>query len=340
MMGVIQSAAAAAYGGALLLSFVGWGGVVARAAGRRAGEVTPDLCAAWGMAFLIGLGGWLNLLGAISGLVVRGLVAFGACFGALALRHAWRRSPAPRLTRPPLWLAALCVLVLARYFAAVADAGFNWDDDLQGYFVFPAKMLQLGGMGADPFSERRMVSLGGQSFLQTMVVSVLPFRYSHLIEPGVAGLMLLAMLHGYLRDRGASAVTAAVVLFAAYLFPAPRANTSGEAVLAALFLALYRTLDCAREDVTPAARCVGVPAGLVAAAMVAVKTTAAPAVALLAGSVFLWNGLARKPRWRPGCLPCSGRAERFSTRCLERASMGRVTERARRRMRDGPCRPS
>lgn len=241
------------WGGVILLSLIGWGGAL-RWAFFRHEQLDWGLKAAWGMAFSVCLGGVLNLVGAISrGLVLCFLGLGLASFVADCLRR--RKQRLPSASRSP-WttavLAAALLLAVFRYAAAVSNpqqerrvspAVFNIHDDFQGYFVFPVKMLETGSMGADPFNERRLTaSLGGQSFLHALVLSVLSPQNLHLLDPGVALLVAVGLLLGLFRQFGTPPIAAALILFCAVLLPAPTGNISALLTGLTLFLGLARTL--------------------------------------------------------------------------------------------------
>jgi len=288
------------FGLLLLASWAGWGAALERLV---VGRTTADraLHAGWGMAFAVVLGGALNLAALIS---PTGIHLFLVAGLALLACDGWRRRAstgaevrgllAGLRSRPGLALAGLVVgaMLLAAYAASVCSRDYNAHDDLQAYFVLPVKMIQTGSMGADPFSEGRLLSLGGMSFLQAIVLSVADPRYFRLVEPGVALPLAVGLLLGVARDRRASPWAA---LLAAFLFlsvPAPAKNAASLVTGLALFLTLLRTLFRGDLDENPGTRN-AVLVALVAAALCALKTTHVPACAL----TVVIAGLLR---WRNG----------------------------------------
>ena len=74
-----------------------------------------------------------------------------------------------------LLLAAFVFLI--RLSASVHTAYYQHGDDYNFYLAAPVKMAALHQYAPDPFSERRvMSSLGGNYFLQTLVLSELPLE--------------------------------------------------------------------------------------------------------------------------------------------------------------------
>lgn len=82
---------------------------------------------------------------------------------------------------------------------------FSPVDDFPAYFVFPEKMLQAGSMGPDPFCARRLESsLGGQSFLDTFVLSMLSAQNLQIVDSGVGLLLIIGLLWGNFKESGTS----------------------------------------------------------------------------------------------------------------------------------------
>ncbi|MGH9595742.1 MAG: hypothetical protein ACRD3K_02985, partial [Edaphobacter sp.] len=93
-----------------------------------------------------------------------------------------------------LLLILLVVIFIIRIAASVRAGQYQEGDDYNFYLAAPAKMLQLHHYAADPFSERRiMSSIGGNYFLQTMVLAALPLENLQMADRTL-GLFLLAFL--------------------------------------------------------------------------------------------------------------------------------------------------
>ncbi len=192
------------WGLVVLAGLAGWGRIAERLAGSR--RLGWGMRGALGMAVAVVAGGFLNLAGVISPSLVLVFVAAGA--GAAAWKD---RTPEPgRRPRRP-WEPAFVVgvllatgLGLLQYSGSVCGTidttnerpPFDVHDDAQAYLVFPEKMLATGSLGADPFEPRRVLSLGGQSFLQTLILAARPVRTLHLLDEGIALLVLAALVAG------------------------------------------------------------------------------------------------------------------------------------------------
>jgi hypothetical protein len=283
------------FGLVLLGSWAGWGAAIHRLLLRG---VVADraMQAGWGLAFTLVVGGLLNLTGQITPRAIQLFVATGF---ALLLwdssrdrgRHRSKsRLSFPRLARRPLFAAAVGALGLGLallYAASICSTRFNDHDDLQAYFVFPAKMIQTGSLGPDPFSERRMLSLGGMSFLHALVLSVADSKYLRIVDPGVPFLLSAALLASIARAARANEWEALLALLVFLLVPPPADNTTSCLTGLCLFLTLYLTLFLTLRRsgfAAPLRRrwfSSAVPVALLAAGLCSLKTTHLPATVLL-----------------------------------------------------------
>src|SRR3989338_1925177 len=125
------------------------------------------LRAVFGLSLFLIVGGYLNLFKGISKVSLIGFLLIGLC-AAFFLFIKNRKAIGGYLLNCLAGLKAnkkfavlliLCVaLFLFRYALSVSFFGFHGTDDAHAYMVFPAKMVQTGHLGDDPFSERRVVS--------------------------------------------------------------------------------------------------------------------------------------------------------------------------------------
>lgn len=311
-------AAALLWGVVLVLSFAGWGTLLIRllSPGRA---LDAGLRAALGLALTVAVGGVLNLLSWISRPAVLLWVAGGVgSFIVDLLRKKEKKEKrisasagtSPERSGPIAFVALSFVVVLSgvlyagsvngRIWAGFEYRDFDLHDDEQSYLVFPKKMLERGGLGAEPFDTRRLVVLGGQSLLHTLVAVLFPPRTTHLLDAGVGLLVSLGVLWGAGRTRGLSRGAATLPLLALVLLPVAtaRGNTTSVLTGTALLLAAFRLVDeRPLENLSPLRR--AIPLGLVAAALVALKTTFLPAVVLFLAADALFGLAAGEGRSRP-----------------------------------------
>ncbi len=164
--------------------------------------------------------------------------------------------------------------IAGRYSIFISDDG--------AYTLAPVEMLQTGGMSIDPFSDRLTASLGGESFLQALVLAVLPVDYVHLADPGLAFLGMGVLLLTIRRLKRAARL-ALTLVFATY--PCSIINASAAVVPVFLLLALARTLYQVRSGNPIGA---SMAAAVLLAAIVTLKTTLISIVLLF---VFSWEVL-------------------------------------------------
>ncbi|MCU0292893.1 MAG: hypothetical protein MUF10_13025 [Thermoanaerobaculaceae bacterium] len=304
----------------VLASFVGWGDLLARALGLK-GAPDAGLTAAWGMAAVLALGAVLNLGGLVSPVTVKLLLAIGTAHAlvTVATRHdLWARWVRPagrwRLQAPVLAgglvLAAVAALqLLGSVHGTINDVQrfrpFDIHDDLQAYLVFPEKLLDQGSLGPEPFEPRRMLNLGGQSFLQALVVAALPVRQIHLLDGGIAAVMLLGLVWGWMRRERVPLPLGMLLALVAATVPhlEARGNTSSVMTGVVVLLAWFLTATNRRVKEAPLATRAMLQALLIAAAA-SLKSTYIPfvAVAFVALVILARPEQAWRKRLREGAL--------------------------------------
>jgi hypothetical protein len=184
----------------VFIAIAGLGAVALRPAGLR--KISLPLAAITGMETVICLGGCLNLLHAISYPARLALVAVGvpAFFlmrpKAVSTSASETTPPQPHATspwtRPVLLLAALVFLI--RFGATVHTPYYQVEDDYNFYLAAPVKMVALHRYAPDPFSERRvMSSLGGNYFLQSLILTELPVEDVQMADRAL-GLLLVVLV--------------------------------------------------------------------------------------------------------------------------------------------------
>ena len=158
----------------ILISLSGWGREINRLLFPKQ-RVDWGERAAWGIAWSVIFGGLLNVTWTISPAAIVIYICSGALYEII---DAWRNktSLANKLNQlikafqsNKFWAGGTFIAFLLafwQYAGCVSSYTFSMVYEYQASFVFPQKMLQIGSLGGDPFSERRLVSsLGGKSFL-------------------------------------------------------------------------------------------------------------------------------------------------------------------------------
>jgi hypothetical protein len=184
----------------VFVAVTGYGTLVLRLWHIR--RASLPLAAVTGLSIVVLLGGCLNLLHAISHparlvLVVIGVLGFilmrpVVVTPAISETHLLEPHAASPWIRPVLFLAAFVFLV--RFSASVHTPYYQHDDDYNFYLAAPVKMADLHQYAPDPFSERRvMSSLGGNYFLQSLVLAELPIEDVQMADRAL-GLLLLVFV--------------------------------------------------------------------------------------------------------------------------------------------------
>jgi hypothetical protein len=235
----------ALWGLLVLVAFLGWGGAIA-AWLFPSRPSDPGLRAVWGMSLALLAGGLACLLHVASFaihafLIVGALLAATQAIRARATfqidRNAWwrelREKPGSSL------LLVLCVAAVGiQYLASIWNIEFNPNDDFIAYFPFAKQILQQGTL-FDPFSTRRAMSLGGQSFLHALVLAGVPGFRLHLLDQGICTVMAALLLFGDARESRWPRLLALLVLIT---LPDIRANTYPQMSGTVIFYGIYRTL--------------------------------------------------------------------------------------------------
>ena len=274
-----------AWGICILVSLIGWGGVVNRILFPEY-RVDWGQRAAWGIAWSVIFGGLLNVTWTISQATILIYICLGALYGIV---DAWanKTSIANELNRFinafqenkffAIGTVIAFLLTAVQYSGSLSWHNFNLIDDYHAYFVFPHKMLQIGSLGSDPFSERRLVSaLGGQSFLHTFSLSMLDERSLYLIDPGCALIVMIGLIIGYCQQKNISKSSTLLIVFGLFSLSRLHINITGILIPVCLFFSLFRVFEWDNLKSTNI-QSNAVIVGLLAAAICALKSTFIPA---------------------------------------------------------------
>ena len=216
------------WGLAVLGAFIGYGRLLGHLCGWEKKESLGwGMQAALGMAAVVAVGGGLLLCEVSTTPVMVALVIAG---DAAAVFYFFRND-AKNLARfdrgaflkdLPLWILAAVV-----YAAAVTWPGnIDANDDLMCYFSLAERIAQVGNI-SEPFNMRRTFALGGHIYLQAIVQSATSERTGHLIDMGVAKLILLGVfLHQTAKLRAYSPLLRFILAALILIFPIPRINTN------------------------------------------------------------------------------------------------------------------
>lgn len=241
---------------ALLFSFAGWGTMVQRLfwPGR---EVSLSLRAMWGASVLALFGGTLAAMsllsrGALIAFVGAGLIVVAnACVAARdeLARRALVRLRATRL-HPGLFAVVLFVAagVAIHYLGGASDTTSNpYDDDI-AYYPFARQLLDRGTL-IDPFSFRRMSTLGGQALFHATLLVRVGVQHLNVFDRSMCILLSAGMVISH-RTEGRKAPLLARVVAIVFLVLLPNTSINSASYYSGLafFLGLYQTLELLPND--------------------------------------------------------------------------------------------
>jgi hypothetical protein len=257
------------------LALFGWGRGVARV--LRLPLYTAPLSAAAGLAWVVVLGGVLNLAGWAmppSQWIVLGL---GLGLGLLELRTL-RRPALPHAPRPLTLLAAgvWLLFVIACCASVLPTPTFNYHDDYQKYFAHVARMLQTGSVAGSSLSAIGFETLGGQAFLHTFVLNVAGFDMLNAADLGLGLSLCLAIAAFGPTHRRLEACARLTALAALLLINPQIVNISALFTGAALIMALLAIELQGPQQLRQAPL-----HGVIFAALIALKTSFLPLSAAL-----------------------------------------------------------
>ena len=266
----------------LLVGFTGWGRVTGRL--FRAPRLPASVACSLGIATIVFVGGWLNLIHAIYPSVLFAITGMGLIFYAFSRSQRpeeyrwlsfWKNTP-----RASKILLVLALLILALRVAATVRLGmFNNLDDNAAYLVFPHKMLAVHSFANDPFSDRRIISsLGGSYLLQAFVIAATSLTHIAMADRTLG----LVLLGGILLDFGIafnlSPSQIALLEFFAYLTPIEIINLTFIILPVSLLLAMGCLLWQSAAESGFERNSVAFLAGCIGGAAIAMKSTYLPIV--------------------------------------------------------------
>ncbi len=247
---LLQFAGALLWCAVLFVAIAGYGAALLRLCRVR----RPGLAfaASVGMGLSVLIGGVLNLLHAITRPALLGFLAAGLLAGAAALlgRRSstvvvvptdGAREPSHRRWTPAglACLAGFLFFLCFRLGASVHTPYYQPSDDYNFYLAAPVKMLETHIFGADPYSERRvMSSVGGNHFLEVLVLTELPLADVQMADRTL-GLLLTALLAwGIAREFGLSRTDSAAFALFCLATPQLQFNLTFVVLPSALFFAM------------------------------------------------------------------------------------------------------
>ncbi len=246
------------WGLAVLGACGGWGTLIAQQCWPDH-RVSLSLRTVWGASSLAFVGG---LAAMVSGLNAALILAW-LVVGAALLARSWTVRPSLarteraararlRAMRMSLPLAAvglfLGAAVLMHYLGGASDISSNPYDDDVTYYPFAKQLLQRGTL-IDPFSFRRMSTLGGQALYHAvLLVRVLPLHLN-VFDRSMCFVLSVGLLGSH-RVGGRRVPLLARLLSIAVLVTLPNTSINSASYFSglALFLGFFQTLELLPGD--------------------------------------------------------------------------------------------
>jgi len=290
----------ASWGIAVLGAFAGWGVVVARVCWPNR-DVGLALRTVWGGSVLAFFGGTLAMASLLGRIWLMAFVVVGILIQITTwlrqrdqIEGRWRRDRRAMRINVAMTCVGLFVLsgVLVHYIGGAADFTSNPYDDDVAYHLFTKQLVERGSL-IDPFSFRRMSTLGGQSFFHALLYVRVPILHMNLFDRGMC-VLLSAALVVEARVRGKRPPLIAQIVAVVFLIALPFTgiNTASYYSGVAWFLALHLTLELMEDlpsgSFAEAARRVA-PLALVGAAACTLRQNYQSQVALF---ILISYGLA------------------------------------------------
>ena len=281
------------WGVVLLASFVGWGRLVQRVLDGRQRQPW-GVAAALGVAVVVVLGGVLNLFSLATGPVLAAMLLAGVLSAIVSLRlpAGMVGGKVTRLDRIGWWISS--ALVIFVYFASLQTREAN-PDDCTGYFPLAENLLQTGTVNHQSFSERRMVSLGGDILLHGAVGIGASYANMGMIEPGGALVIFAGVTWALGRRNGTRGIVAAALPAFLAITPLPGANTTSNVMLIAMMVALAYCLQTALDAEAKVTR--WIEAALLTGGLICLKSTVLPVLVIVWIAIAAWV-LAHSPTGR------------------------------------------
>jgi len=246
----------------LFLGYFGYGEVLLRLLSptgfKEFGWATK---AALGMSFSIVLASLLMVFKVATAEVLSAIAIFGFCLSLWILySYSSISRPPPAKKRKSKTAITIAVhydwlwLIIPGGFALLAlltsvfwPFQFDPNDDWVAYLTFPQMILQTGTL-LEPFSDRRILGLGGQSILLAQIMVVAPPECAHLLDRGFGAVLLFGLLVEATRQTQPGwQWLRALMILSAVTASVPRINTGSSQLGIAFMLAFFMTVSKLQE---------------------------------------------------------------------------------------------
>ena len=247
MLGVLTLLGTAIFSMGLIFSFYGYGRMIHWCV-LSEWPLGVGLTTVIGMSCIVVVGGFLNLFMLISPIVWSILLVIG-----LAMAFFLRPKVAPVYSLfLQGWNSKLIILfipiLLFFVFGIISCLYMPYMsniDDAPAYGCYPFKMMQMGGMGLDPFNKRAALGMGAHSFLQSSVLIFFDDRAFGVLDPLMAQVLIFLVLISTSSNSKIANSKPLALLFSVLLTSGIYihfGNLSSNYILSLACLALYQML--------------------------------------------------------------------------------------------------
>ena len=285
----------------LVIALIGIGCLALRCLVGQVSSIGVAACV--GLSITVFLGGLLNMAQLIYPGVLIALTLAGTGIAiAQLIRPNGNRPPAEVSAVLLAWLgswrfkrvALLCFALLFLFRIASTPRFFNYNDkdDEPFYLAVTVKMLATHHLAADPYSERRIEgSVGGNYFLQCLVMSTLPLQNVQMADRYLGFVLLILLILALAREFELSKLeTTMIAAFSISLSPLDL-NLTFVVLPSALFLAMV--LVAVQGELTQRPAVQALIVGLIAGALCSLKSIYMPHATLFCLILYLLRGFER-----------------------------------------------
>jgi len=294
---ILHFLSAQAWGAVLVVALIGWGQLALKITLGRIPSLA--LAANIGVGVCVFIGGFFNFLHLIVGWALICLTLVGVALAA-GLSPRLRTDGADAVAKRmfPAWrnvamwtrVALICfvLLFLFRVASTPRVSSYHVTDDENFYLAAPVKMMVEHSFAPDPFSERRIEgSVGGNYFLQGMVLSVLPLENVQMADRYLGVVLIALIALALARQWELTPIETAIFAVFSVGIPAVAVNLTFSSLPSPLFLAIVAVAVDRTMAARPAAQSFLI--GLLTAAICSLKSTYLPhAVFFAMGIHLLW----------------------------------------------------
>ena len=210
------------------------------------------------------------------------------CWPAILFFTTWKAWPA---------FAGAAVIYAGSLFW---QSGLQPNDDLVAYYNFCEKLLTTGSFD-DPFSWRRLASLGGHTLLQCSVLVHGSYANAKAFEIALCPVILLGLILGFRGGTLGRSSFGLLLGLTAITTPIIRSNSASHLTGIVLFVGLFVTLDLAERTQAQRLRLLAV-AGVIAAGLCSLRAQNVVAAGGALGLFWLASWIKERPSPRAALI--------------------------------------